>query len=42
MNLLIIIILTNFIHSQTIQSFNNALNELNFSDNLEYKIYKNT
>ena len=36
MNLLIIIILINFTHSNTAKSFNNALNELKYSDNLEY------
>ena len=36
MNLLRIIILTNFTHSKTIKSFNNSLNELKLSDNLEY------
>ena len=36
MNLLRIIICTFFIHSKTIKSFNNALNELKYSDNLEY------
>ena len=36
MNLLRIIISNNFTHSNIIKSFNNDLNELKFSDNLEY------
>ena len=36
MNLIRIIILTNFIHSNTIKFFNNGLNKLKFRVNLEY------
>ena len=36
MNLLRIIILTNFTNYKTIKSFNNVLNKLTFSNNLEY------
>ena len=36
MNLLVIIIFTNFTHLNTINSFNKVLNELKFSEKLEY------